>query len=501
MRFFYFLAIVVFSATLTAQTQIGDNIIPTDPQNEEGFGFRTKLSADGNTVAASAPIHEADIGVAAGRLVIFENNADVWEQKGSDILGNFFVSGLGLALDMTPDGNTVVGGAPLFPPAPPTPRRGQVRVFDFDGSDWVQRGQDIEGLAAGDRLGGSVSISADGNTLITGATQHDGGGINQTGETKVYQWLEDISSWELLGAPIYGGEDDLLGISTEISQDGTRYATGAQFGDVGGSQNGYVKVFDFDGTAWVQVGNTMEGDVADGEFGFRLDFNEDATILAISARLANGNNGLVKVYKYFESTNSWGQLGSTLDGSEAEEFGAAVDISDDGEVLAVGAPQNADNGSLDGRVVVYQFEGGDWVEIGTQIVNEADGVDVRTGVSVALDADGDRLSVGSGFFPSSAGVNSGMVQVFDISAVLNIDEFALENQITLYPNPVKDSIYIYSGLNNEISEITLYDVSGKLLFKNSDGQSSINMAGYSSGFYVVSVLIYGKTYSTKVFKE
>ena len=50
---------------------------------------------------------------------------------------------------------------------------GQVRVYEYDGS-WTQIGQDIDGEAAGDQSGWSVSLSSDGNTVAIGATNNDG---------------------------------------------------------------------------------------------------------------------------------------------------------------------------------------------------------------------------------------------------------------------------------------------------------------------------------------
>lgn len=497
-----FLIAITHAAALIGQTQIGYDIIPGNPQHEEQFGFRSKLSADGNTAAVSAPIFQSALGAAVGRVVIYEYNNNNWVQKGNVIEGSFIVSGFGLALDMTPDGNTIVGGAPLFPPAPPNPRRGQVRVFDFNGFIWVQRGQSIEGLSSGDRFGGSVSISADGNTIVSGATQHDGNGVNQSGEAKAYQWNANTNMWVLLGNPIYGNANDYLGISTEISQDGTRFAIGAQFGDVGGSQNGYVKVYDFDGVDWVQLGNTIEGEEVNEEFGFRLDFNEDATILAVTARFSGDNDGSARVFELNDGTNIWEQKGSTLTGTISKEFGTSIDISDNGIVLAIGA-QNSDNGEDDGRATMYQFDNGDWVEIGIPITNPVGGVVVQTGNSVSLDALGNTLIVGSGFFPSSPGINSGKAQVFDLSDVMivNVDDLNTDTIFSIYPNPVKELVFIYSKSNTEIANVAVYNILGELLLTKDLNKGYLDMSTYKTGIYFISITTGDRIVSTILLKE
>ena len=47
---------------------------------------------------------------------------------------------------------------------------GHVRVYTWEGSVWTQRGSDIDGEAAFDQFGKSVSINADGTVLAAGGT-------------------------------------------------------------------------------------------------------------------------------------------------------------------------------------------------------------------------------------------------------------------------------------------------------------------------------------------
>ena len=61
------------------------------------------------------------------------------------------------------------------------------------GSAWDQLGQDIDGEAAGDRSGFSVSLA--GNRLAIGAYQNDGNGSN-SGHVRIYEWSG--SAWDQL---------------------------------------------------------------------------------------------------------------------------------------------------------------------------------------------------------------------------------------------------------------------------------------------------------------
>ena len=67
--------------------------------------------------------------------------------------------------------------------------------------DWTQLGSDIDGEAAGDQSGFSVSLSADGSRMAVGAPINDGNGIN-AGHVRVYDW--NGSSWVQTGTDIDG---------------------------------------------------------------------------------------------------------------------------------------------------------------------------------------------------------------------------------------------------------------------------------------------------------
>ena len=71
------------------------------------------------------------------------------------------------------------------------------------------------------------------------------------------------SSWTQAGADIDGesaGDDS--GNSVALSSDGNRVAIGAEYNDGSGSNAGHVRVFDWNGTAWTQVGVDLDGEGA-----------------------------------------------------------------------------------------------------------------------------------------------------------------------------------------------------------------------------------------------
>ena len=110
---------------------------------------------------------------------------------------------------------------------------------------WTKIGADIDGEAAGDQSGGSVSISSDGTTVAIGAIANDGGGSN-AGQVRVYKYIS--GTWTKIGADIDGeAAGDLSGGSVAISSDATTVAIGAR-NNAGGSTNaGQVRVYKIGG--------------------------------------------------------------------------------------------------------------------------------------------------------------------------------------------------------------------------------------------------------------
>ncbi len=66
--------------------------------------------------------------------------------------------------------------------------------------------------------------------------------------------------------------------------------------------------------------------------------------------------------------------------------------------------------------------------------------------------------------------------------------FALDNAITLYPNPAKDILQINLGnavLENDIQNITIYGIKGDLILKTDSFKSTLDIKNLASGTYFV----------------
>jgi hypothetical protein len=120
---------------------------------------------------------------------------------------------------------------------------------------WTQVGSDIDGEAAGDECGYSVSLSSDGSTVAIGARYNDGNG-SYSGHVRVYKNIS--GTWTQQGSDIIGeGFLDNSGTSVSLSSDGSTVAIGALYNNGNGTNAGHVRVYSLNGTS--SILNTLNG--------------------------------------------------------------------------------------------------------------------------------------------------------------------------------------------------------------------------------------------------
>ena len=155
---------------------------------------------------------------------------------------------------------------------------------------WSQLGADIDGEAAGDGFGASISLSSDGTRVVIGGSTNDGTGAD-AGHARVYEY--NGSAWSQLGADLDSeAAGDRFGTSVSISSDGTRVAVGGVLNDGGGSSSGYARVYEYDGSSWNQLGADIDGEASDDYTGQSISLSSDGTIVAVGGHLNDGNGSI-----------------------------------------------------------------------------------------------------------------------------------------------------------------------------------------------------------------
>ena len=369
------------------------------------------LSSDGTILAVGAPGNDGN-GEDSGHVRVYQyNGVDTWVQLGSDIDGEVYDDTSGYSVSLNSDGTILAVGASGNDGT--GDNAGHVRVYEYDGVDtWNQIGSDIDGEAASDQSGASVSLSNNGEIVAVGATRNNG---DFSGHVRVYQW-NGVNAWVQLGSDIDGeAANDQSGTSVSLNGDGTIVAIGARYNDGTADDAGHVRVYQYNGVnAWVQLGDDIDGEAEDDNSGISVSLSDNGEIVAIGAHQNDGNgadSGHVRVYQY-DGVDTWEKVGNDIDGEAAgDESGISVSISNDGTIVAIGASLNDGvNGSNSGQVRVYQYDGVDtWNQLSTDIDGEAAGD--LSGISVSISSDGTIVAVGANCNDGN-GNNNGHVRVY-----------------------------------------------------------------------------------------
>jgi len=212
------------------------------------------------------------------------------------------------------------------------------------------------------RFGQSVAISTDGTTMVVGAYMENGGGA-------AYVYRSDGGVWAQQARIVASNREnnDFFGTSVAINGNGTTIAVGA---------NG-----------------------EDGS-GYGVNGNQSSNTASFS--------GAVYVFKF---TTNWAQESylKAANSDANDQFGVSVSLSDDGNALAIGSPNESsdetailpanqlnggdNNASQSGAAYIYR-RNTTWAPV-TYFKAPNCGAGDNFGRSVALSGDGNTLAVGA----------------------------------------------------------------------------------------------------------
>jgi hypothetical protein len=313
-------------------------------------GYSVSMNAAGDRVAIGANLNDQN-GSASGHVRVYSWNGTAWTKLGLDIDGEAVDDQSGYSVSMNAAGDRVAIGARLNDGNGSS--SGHVRVYSWNGTAWTKLGLDIDGEAAFDQSGFSVSMNAAGDRVAIGALLNDGNGSN-SGHVRVYSWNSSTSAWMQLGLDIDGeATDDRSGISVSMNAAGDRVAIGAYLNDGNGSASGHVRVYSWNGTAWTKLGADIDGETINDQSGFSVSMNAAGDRVAIGANGNGSNSGHVRVYSW--NGTAWTKLGADIDGEAVDDqSGFSVSMNAAGDRVAIGALLNDGNGSNSGHVRIYR---------------------------------------------------------------------------------------------------------------------------------------------------
>jgi FG-GAP repeat len=356
------------------------------------FGNALSLSNDGNLLAvgstgeasSAAGINgnQNDNSIpGAGAVYIFARKGGTWSQqayvKSSNTGGPVVGYQFGYSVSLSSDGSTLAVGETSDPSNATgingdqkntsAPDSGAVFVFAHDGDNWSQQAyvKPWNTTQRGALFGYSVGLSGDGNTMGVGTYDED------RGRGAVYVFTRKASQWaqQMRLTASNAEQGDSLGCALSISDDGNTIVAGAfdedailsgiQPPDAGANDepsdtsSGAAYVFvrkdgQWSQQAYVKAFNAREND----QFAWALAISRDGNTIAIGSHLedsgAKGINGDMKdttaedsgaVYVYTRTGDSWSpaayvKASNTRAGAE---FGMSLALNADGKELAVGS--------------------------------------------------------------------------------------------------------------------------------------------------------------------
>ena len=358
---------------------VGNVLTDAAASNTPNFGHSVAISGDGNIIAVAAPFEHSN-GADSGTVRVYYLQDITWT--------------------ILPDSGSLTGDT----------TSGFPDVF--------------RGGSADDHLGyGGVKLSYDGYTILM-AEHEDDTGFSNAGRVRVFKY--ENGEWSQKGSSLTGtAANERIGFSLDMSEDGNHIIFATDDGGASGT-NPYVKVYEY-GSDWTQKGATFTYTANDGRHAVAI--SNDGNVVAIGqedADVADGaraeNGGVVKVYNYEGS--AWVIKGTINDPVEAtnENFGSFIALSGDGKRLIVSKP---DEGSTNqGQLFTFEYTGSSWITrqpvasygaLGDSADNDArigrGGNDSR---SLAISRDGSVIIAGEQGFDPPAGSNGGRARVFSM---------------------------------------------------------------------------------------
>jgi len=436
-------------------------------------GTSTSLSYDGKTVVIGSPSHDGSVNSDIGQVKVYTYNGTNWIAKGSAIDGQGDGDYCGNDVDIDSLGNTIVI-ASFNADGSNGSMSGQVRIFAWSGSAWLQKGVTLEGEAANDEFGTSVSISSDGSVVAIGAR----GNTSGAGHVRVFAFSG--TAWIPVGNDIDGdAASDRSGNSVSISSDGTVVAIGAPENDSIGNNAGQLKVYKFNGNSWTQRGADLYGNAAFNYFGKAVSLNASGTILSVKYEVSP-SLGYLEVYEY--NGSSWVQKGTAITGERGgDNMDKTISISASGNRVAFGAPLNDAVSFNCGMLRLYEYNGTAWVQLGTDIYGSYSS---QFGYAICLSGDGHKVASGAYFANSWAGY----VNVYRDAVTTNINTTQSDLKIDVYPNPTTGTITIEG---QEIEKIEIFDITGKrileMLVNKTNETISVDISAFNNGVYLLKV--------------
>lgn len=397
-----------FIIAKTAQTIYGENA-------EDIFGWSSDISEDGLTLAVGSIFNDGSY-TNAGSVRVYSrlDEQEAWVQKGVDIDGEAAQDYSGWSIALSSDGDRIVVGA-VFNDDGVNVNSGHVRVYDWDSgtSQWVQKGDDIDGGSAGDFFGYSISLSKDKNYIAVGAPY----GENSYGYASVYYWNSGTSQWQRISYTIPGGsKGDLFGKRVALSEDGSRLVVSSPDAF---SQVGLIYLYSVDQVSdTITLLNSKLGRIRFSRFGNSLDLKLNTLVVSVTGKITPS------IVTYDISSDTFYENPDSLI-TLTNRYDINLKLSYDGNSLIYGMSGfNSDDNVINskftrgifGHVKVYKLQDNKWKPRGWTMNPIGGRINDEYGKSVSISGDGGIITI-SNPYKDTQSLNIGSVSTFTVKPI------------------------------------------------------------------------------------
>jgi len=241
------------------------------------FGLSLSVSIDGSIIAVSAP------SSGVGSVLVYGRAEGGFAPLGNTISGDGDKDGFGQDIVLSGDGRRLCVTAPRSATG-----SGYCRCYEFSeaANEWEQLGSQIDGRADMFQFGHSIGMSEMGDRIAIGSIDSVSEGESE-GVASVSSYVFQDTDWATYAPSL---TDFKIGTSDERGQDVFSMSCSAScpdqllIGSPGAGAGGLIALYSWDGAAWLQIAEAVEGSADIG-------LGSEAVIAAGTAVVAIGTVG------------------------------------------------------------------------------------------------------------------------------------------------------------------------------------------------------------------
>ncbi|PKL17692.1 MAG: hypothetical protein CVV49_09885 [Spirochaetae bacterium HGW-Spirochaetae-5] len=344
------------------------------------------ITYDGSTIITSS--------TPSSKVYVYRRNLDTWDESiinSPDPGSNQF----GQSIACTSDGEYLVIGALSI---------ARIYIYKLSGGVYSPiQTIDSPPPIISNNYSVTVSLSDDGNKVLVGAWNSDGG------KGKAYLYERTGINW--MSYSIFEFQDmaglgsDHYGLGVKISGDGNTIAISAAHKN---SQAGSLFIYKLNGSSW--IGSEYSG-LSGDMLGRHIGMSHDGQRIIAGTRCwvnGNGNQGTAYLYEWNGSTYAQTLKFTASDGAPDDKFGFSVAMSSDGNSVVIGKPL-AQFATVKGNAYVFRYRNSGWIEEAIVTGSDSDSREFYGNIT-AISGDGSVIAVSSSL--DTIGVNSQQGSVF-----------------------------------------------------------------------------------------